>query len=123
MTQRHKGDVMVEYRNTLTFLHILKADSDEDGYAPCIEVATRNRTGECSMLQTDCMVNVNERDVRRVWLTPELAEASDPPEVRDLRDQMHAENCNSVLFNGPMGVCDCKRTESADIPAAPLEEL
>ena len=122
MTQRHKGDVMVEYLNTSVFYYILLSDSKPSGYAEAMYLHL-TPSGLFSVQVVGTIdVNGSGSGARRVWLTPEV-EYPDPPEVRDMRDQMHAENCNSVLFNGPMGVCDCKRTESADIPAAPLEEL
>ena len=103
MTQRHKGDVMVEYLNTSVFYYILLSDSEPSGYADAMYLHLIPSGLFSVQVVGTIDVNGSGTGARRVWLTPELAEASDPPEVRDLRDQF--------------------RVESADIPAAPLEEL
>ena len=102
MTQRHIGDVMVEYLNTSVFYYILLSDSKPSGYAEAMYLHL-TPSGLFSVQVVGTIdVNGSGTGARRVWLTPEV-EYPDPPEVRDLRDQF--------------------RVESADIPAAPLEEL
>ena len=111
MTQRHKGDVMVEIRGESRFYHILTTDSNDSGYASSVQIHVAY--GDLFGLQNGGGVDVNAQyeGATRVWFTPEDPySVSDPPVVRDLRDYIVSQQVG-------------KRTESTDMPAAPLDAV